>query len=106
MTTAARINLQRGIPEDRRFEHTTYTAESALDSYVLARVNAISNSMNRHNQNGANHDVISAIDKLRGVIGNMSNTTYQVNGITYDDGSNVSGAVAQLVRAAKIGRRV
>ena len=40
MTTAARMNLQRGIPEDRRFEHTTYTAESALDRLVLARVEA------------------------------------------------------------------
>ena len=40
MTLAARINLQRGIPEDKRFEHTTYNAESALDRLVLARVEA------------------------------------------------------------------
>ena len=26
--------------ENRNFEHTTYTAESALDNYVLARVKA------------------------------------------------------------------
>lgn len=73
---------------------------------LLGRVNAISGSMNRTAQNGTNADVITAIDKLRGVIGNMSNTTYQVNGITYDDGSNITNAVSQLVRAAKIGRRV
>ena len=40
MTTAARINLQKGIPEDKRFEWTNYTAESALDNWVLARVQA------------------------------------------------------------------
>ena len=79
-------------------------AGSSVD--VLARVGAINNSMNRNIQNGGNTDVISAIDKLRGAIGNMSNTTYQVNGITYDDGSNITDAVSQLVRAAKIGRRV
>ena len=40
MTDAARWNLQHGVPENRNFEHTTYTAESALDNYVLARVKA------------------------------------------------------------------
>lgn len=79
-------------------------AGSSID--LLGRVNAINGAMNRNIQNGTNDDIISAIDKLRGVIGNLSNTTYQVNGITYDDGSNVTDAVAQLVRAAKIGRRV
>ena len=29
-----------GVPENRNYEHTTYTAESALDNYVLARVKA------------------------------------------------------------------
>lgn len=38
MTIAARWNLQHGIPEDRNYEHTTYTAESALDRWILARV--------------------------------------------------------------------
>ena len=32
--------------------------------------------------------------------------TYQINGITYDDGSNVVGAVETLVRAARIERRI
>ena len=38
MTIAARYNLQKDIPEDRRYEHTTYTPESEIDRYILARV--------------------------------------------------------------------
>ena len=34
------MELTTRCPENRNFEHTTYTAESALDNYVLARVKA------------------------------------------------------------------
>jgi hypothetical protein len=57
-------------------------------------------------QNGGNGDVISAIDKLRDSLGNIGGNTYNVNGVTYDDGSNVSNAVQSLIRAARIERRV
>lgn len=73
---------------------------------VLTNVGRINNAMNRRNQNGTNSDIISAIDKLRGDLGNVGNTSYSINGITYDDGSNISDAVRTLVRAAKIERRV
>ena len=59
--------------------------------------------MNR--QNGVNDDIISALNKLRGDLGNIGGDTYVVNGLTYDDGTNVSDAVRTLVRAAKIERR-
>ena len=36
----------------------------------------------------------------------MPRNTYHVNGITYDDNSNVASAVKSLVRAARIERRV
>lgn len=72
---------------------------------VLANVGAISSSMNR-NQNGSNDDVVSAIKELGKSIGDMSGDTYNVGGITYDDGSNITNAVQTLVRAAKIQRRV
>jgi hypothetical protein len=63
--------------------------------------------MSAQRQNGVgNGDVVSELSKLRRDIGNMRNTTYQVNGITYDDGSNISTAVADLIRAARIERRV
>lgn len=72
---------------------------------VLSNLNSIGSSMNRRNQNGRNDDVVSAIDKLRKELGNVGNTSYNINGITYDDGSAISEAVETLVRAAKIGRR-
>ena len=71
-----------------------------------ANVGAVASMMNRRSQNGVNAELVSAINKLRKDVGNMGNTTYSINGITYDDGSNVSEAVKSLVRAAKIERRV
>ena len=71
---------------------------------VMANVGAISSMMN-NNQNGSNSDVIAAIENLGRKIGNTSGDTYNVNGITYDDGSNVSDAVKTLVRAARVERR-
>ena len=59
----------------------------------------------RNNQNG-NSDVIDAIDRLAKNINQTPGNTYNVNGITYDDGSNIASAVEQIVRAATIGRRV
>ena len=36
MNGVQRYNLQRGIKEDRRFEHTTYISDgSMLDNYLL-----------------------------------------------------------------------
>ena len=69
-------------------------------------ISAISTMMNRRNQNGPTDDVISAIDKLRKDIGNINNTSYNIGGITYDDGSNIADAIKTLIRAAKIERRV
>ena len=70
---------------------------------VMSNVGSISMMMNR--QNGVNDDVVSAINKLRGDLGNIGGDTYIVDGLTYDDGTNVSDAVRTLVRAAKIERR-
>lgn len=73
---------------------------------VLANVGAISASMNRNNQNGRNGDIVSAIDKLEKKLGESSGNTYNtINGITYDDGSNISDAIRTLVRAARVERR-
>ena len=70
-----------------------------------ANISAINFGMARINQNGVNGDVVSAIDKLRKDLGNIQGNTYNVNGVTYDDGSNVSNAVKDLVRAARVERR-
>lgn len=58
-------------------------------------------------QNGNNNaDIVSALKDLKNSVTNSSGNTYQINGITYDDGSNVVNAVETLVRAARIERRI
>lgn len=79
----------------------------AMDPTVSAfsNVHSISAMMNR-NQNGANDDVVSAIKDLGKTIGKTSGDTYQINGITYDSGSEVSKAIQTLIHASIIeGRR-
>lgn len=61
--------------------------------------------MARNRQNG-NEDVVSAINKLGKSLSGSRGNTYNVNGITYDDGSEISNAVSELVRAARVERRV
>lgn len=58
-------------------------------------------------QNGTtNSDIVSALNDLKDNLANTNNSTYNINGITYDDGSNVVSAVETLVRAARIERRI
>ena len=73
---------------------------------LSANVDAINTMMTRNSQNGTNDDIISAIDKLRKDLGNIKGDSYIIDGITYDDGSNISDAVKSLVRAARIERRI
>lgn len=71
---------------------------------VLSNVNSVSSMMNSNQNRATNDDVISAIKDLGGKLGS-SGDTYSINGITYDDGSNISEAVKTLVRAARLERR-
>lgn len=72
---------------------------------VSANLRAIS-SMMSDRQNGGNSDVVSAIDKLGKKLSNIGGNTYNsFNGITYDDGSNLTEAVETIVRAARVERR-
>ena len=73
---------------------------------VQANLNAIGYSMSAMRQNGKNDDVISAINKLNDKLDGVGNTYNTINGVTYDDGSNVTDAIETLVRYAKIGGRV
>jgi hypothetical protein len=73
---------------------------------VLANVGSINSMVNKQNQNRGNDPVTSAIDALREDLKNSDRATYNINGITYDDGSNIVEAVQTLIRAAKIERRV
>ena len=73
---------------------------------VMANLRAISSGIDAKLQNGSNYDVVSAIDKLGKSLGNGGGNTYNINGVTYDDGSNISDAVEALIRAAQVERRI
>lgn len=73
---------------------------------VRTNLKAINTAM-KLGQNGQNGDIVNSINKLRKDIAKLGErNTYNINGITYDDGSNVSNAVSDLVRAVKIEGRV
>lgn len=72
---------------------------------LRAEAGVINVAMNRKHQNSGNEEVVTAIDKLRKDIGNINNNSYTINGITYDNGSEVSDAIETLVRAIRIGKR-
>lgn len=73
---------------------------------ITGNIGAISAMMSDHQNGASNDDVVSAIGKLSKVIGSKSGDSYVINGITYDDGSNITSAVKTLIRAAKVGGRV
>ena len=73
---------------------------------VMANLGAINTSMNRRNQNGSNNDVVSAINKLSKDIGKIKGTSYNIGGVSYEKGTEVSDAVEALIRAIKVEGRV
>ena len=73
---------------------------------VLSNINSIGSMMNKNRQNGANDGVISELGKLRKDVSALKHITYNIDGITYGEGSEVANAIETLVRAALIERRV
>ena len=67
---------------------------------------AISRTIGTIQNGNDNSDILHALKDLKDGLSNTGNTSYTINGITYDDGSNVSNAVETLVRAARIERRI
>lgn len=72
---------------------------------VLANVGAISSSMNKRSQNGVFDELMSEFRGLRKDIGSAEHTSYNINGISFEEGSDVAEALRTIVRAAKIERR-
>ena len=71
---------------------------------VTSNIRAIASTFG---QNGKDSDLVSEIRKLRSEIKDVGGTTNNyIDGITYDDGSNISSAIETLVRAARVERRV
>ena len=73
---------------------------------VLSNVKTISSEMNSRIQNGRNSDMASAINRLGNSLDKNKGNVYNINGVTYDDGTNVSNAVRDLIRAIEVERRV
>lgn len=87
------------------------TINSMLGSGNRLALNAnvtgvMSRSIGRIQNDSTNHDVVKAVRDLEKSMSNNAGNTYQINGITYDDGSNVQSAVETLIRAAMIERRM
>lgn len=75
--------------------------------YRLATNAGIINmSMNNKGNEMSNADVVDAIDKLRRDISDLQPNVTNINGITYDDGSNIHNMIGEIVHAAKIERRM
>lgn len=68
-------------------------------------IGIISNSMSKIQNGDRSDDIISSIENLRKDISDNPRNVYTINGLTYDDGSNISDAVKSIVRAARIERR-
>ena len=65
----------------------------------------MTNSIGQIQNRPDNSDIVSALKDLKASMSD-NRPSYTVNGITYDDGTNVSKAIETLVRAAKIERRI
>ena len=73
---------------------------------TYSNLRMINSMMNERAQNGSNNaDVVNAINKLNKKLDNVGNTYNSINGVTYDDGSNIHNAIGEIVRAARIERR-
>lgn len=72
---------------------------------IISKFGSIGQTVDNIQNARSGNDVISAIADLKNSISKQSGDTYNINGITYDDGSEVSAAIETLIRAAKIERR-
>lgn len=62
----------------------------------------LSSAFNNRIDNG-NADIVAAINSLKGAT--PTGDTININGITYDDGSNIASTIKTLVKAARVERR-
>lgn len=56
-------------------------------------------------RDATNQDVVNAVSSLDRTLSKLRVNNTTINGITYDDGSNINSAVQQLIHAAQIERR-
>jgi hypothetical protein len=75
---------------------------------LLTNVGSINTMMNgrQNGVNTTNDDVVAAIKDLKNAIRESSGDSYSINGITYDDGSNIADTIKSLVRVSRIEGRI
>lgn len=71
---------------------------------LAGNLGAISNSFT--NRTDPNSEILTALGSLKDSLDSSPRNTYNINGMTYDDGSNISSAVETLIHAALVERRV
>lgn len=67
---------------------------------------AMTGSISRIQNGTTNSDVVKAVKDLQKSMTNNNGNVYNINGITYDDGTNIQNAVETLIRAATMERRM
>lgn len=73
---------------------------------IGANLGAVSTNMSAMKQRTSMTDLLEAMEDLGSAMGSAHPVNnYNVNGVTYDDGTNVASAVGDLVRAVNIERR-
>ena len=73
---------------------------------LLSNFNAIGQNADALRERNSNIDILNALGELgNNLASGRPGDTYNINGVTYDDGSNIATAVGDLIRAARIERR-
>jgi len=80
------------------------TAMNPIDPF--GNLSAIGSAVEARRQRASLEDVVSALGSVERSTSNIrGGDTYNVNGITYDDGSNITDAIRTLTRAVITDRR-
>lgn len=111
LTTVADLLSTDAIPVITPVIDTSNVYATAADINALfgkqsvglnANINALMNTMNANQNRSPNSDVVRQLKALSKDIANMPRNNYNVNGVTYDDGSNIHSAIETLIRATVI----
>ena len=72
---------------------------------VLSELGPVESSINRIQNRRSDDSLLTAISDLKNTLQNASGDTYNINGVSYDNGSEVQAAIETIVRAAILERR-
>ena len=72
---------------------------------VLSELGPVESSINRIQNRRSDDSLLTAILDLKNTLQNASGDTYNINGVSYDNGSEVQAAIETIVRAAILERR-